>query len=147
MSTLFARARAYQPLSPTERAVLKLVEGIGCVALVAALPVVAEALGHQNVNWSDVAHTALAAASVAVLLALAKYAKAQGDPLLADALGSVATGFSRVAGLSDPDGAPTLLPAVADVPAPVPLAPISSAAAPAASGPASPAHMDAGSGT
>jgi hypothetical protein len=56
---------------------------------VAALPVVADALGSASVNWADVGRAALAAACVAVLLALAKYAKAQGDPVLGDALAEI----------------------------------------------------------
>lgn len=105
MTSLFARARAYLPLSPAERAVLKLVEGLICVAFVAALPVVADALSRQSVAWSDVARAALAAAAVAVLLALAKYARAHGDPTLAATFAAAATGLSRSAGLSDPDTA------------------------------------------
>lgn len=88
--TLFARARAYAPLTPGERALLRLIEGLTCAALVAALPVVASALGHGPVRWDDVARTVLAAAAVAVLLALAKYARAQGDPALGTALAEVA---------------------------------------------------------
>ena len=80
--TLFARARARAPLTPGERALLRLIEGLACAALVAALPVVANALGHGAVRWDDVGRAALAAAGVAVLLALAKYARAQGDPAL-----------------------------------------------------------------
>lgn len=88
--TLFARARAYAPLTPGERALLRLIEGLACAALVAALPVVADALGHGSVRWDDVVRTALAAAGVAVLLALAKYARAQGDPALGTAIAEVA---------------------------------------------------------
>lgn len=124
MTTLFTRARAYQPLTPAERAVLKLVEGLLCVALVAALPVVADALGRQTVNWSDVARAALSAASVAVLLALAKYAKAHGDPALSNVLDTTAATLSQQAGLSDPDTDPPITP-------PPPSAPV------AAVGPAS----------
>jgi hypothetical protein len=85
-STLFGRARAYAPLTPAERAVLRLLEGLACTALVAALPIVAQALAHGAVNWPDVGRAALAAGAVAVLLALAKYARAHGDPALGDAL-------------------------------------------------------------
>lgn len=88
--TLFARARAYAPLTPGERALLRLIEGLACAALVAALPIVAGALAHGPVRWDDVARTALAAAAVAVLLALAKYARAQGDPALGTAIAAVA---------------------------------------------------------
>lgn len=89
-STLFGRARAYAPLTPAERAVLRLFEGLACAALVAALPVIAQALAHGPVNWPDVGRAALAAGAVAVLLALAKYARAHGDPALGDALAASA---------------------------------------------------------
>jgi len=90
MFALFRRARAYAALTPGERALLKLLEGLACAALVAALPILADALARGAVNWPDIARAALAASAVAVLLALAKYAKAHGDPALADALTAVA---------------------------------------------------------
>lgn len=91
MRDLYIRARAHTALTPGERALLKLIEGLLCAGVVAALPVISGALGHSGVHWADVARTALAAGSVAALLALAKYAKAHGDPLLGDALAGVAT--------------------------------------------------------
>lgn len=86
-SNIFARARAYASLTPAERALLKLVEGLICAALVAALPIVAEALGRGGVDWPAIVRAALAAASVAILMALTKYARAQADPDLATATG------------------------------------------------------------
>ena len=80
MGNLVQRAQRYEALTPSERAILKLAEGLICSAVVAALPVIAQALGQGGVHWSDALHTALAAASVAALLALSKYAKAHGDP-------------------------------------------------------------------
>ena len=91
MRELFARARSNAWLTPGERALLKLFEGLLCAGLVAALPVAAGALGHAGVQWSDVGRTALAAGTVAALLALAKYLKAHGDPVLGDTLGAVAS--------------------------------------------------------
>ncbi len=101
MSSLFARARAYQTLTPAERALLNLLEGLLCAALVAALPIVAQALARGSINWSDVARTALAAGAVAILLSLAKYARAHGDPALADALAGTSAALHDAAGLSD----------------------------------------------
>ncbi len=65
-----------------ERALLRLAEGLAATALVAALPIVAQALSDGTLNWGNVARTAFAAATVAVLLALVKYARAFGDPPL-----------------------------------------------------------------
>ena len=81
---LLQRARARAALTPAERALLRLAEGLLCAALVAAAPIIAQALGQQTVNWGDIARAALAAAATAALLALAKYARAQSDPPLSD---------------------------------------------------------------
>lgn len=82
MFKLFAQAQSRAMLAPAERALLKLIEGLACAALVAALPIVSDALGKGNVNWDDVARTALAAGVTAALLALLKYCKAWSDPPL-----------------------------------------------------------------
>lgn len=82
MIGLLTRARNNVSLTPAERALLKLVERMVCTALVAALPIVADALGHGSVNWADVGRAALAAGATAALLALIKYCKAYGDPPL-----------------------------------------------------------------
>src|SRR5581483_5140306 len=104
MFGLFARARQYAPLSPGQRALLKLAEGLLCAALVAALPVVAEALSRGDVSWADAGRTALAAATVAVLLALAKYLKAHGDPQLGATLDTLGTEVADRTGVSDAEG-------------------------------------------
>ncbi len=85
LPNLIQRARAGATLTPAERALLRLAEGLLCAGLVAAAPVLAQALSQQGVNWGDVARAALAAAATAILLALTKYARAQGDPPLAPA--------------------------------------------------------------
>lgn len=80
IANLWRRAQANARLTPAERALLRLVEGLLCAGMVAALPVVADALSQQTVNWSDVGRAALAAAATAMLLALNKYLSAHGDP-------------------------------------------------------------------
>lgn len=82
MGQVFTKARSYAQLAPAERALLKLIEGLICAALVAALPILADALGRGAVNWGDVGRAALAAGATAALLALLKYCKAHGDPPL-----------------------------------------------------------------
>ena len=104
MFALFAQARQYAPLSPGQRAILKLAEGLLCAALVAALPVVADALARGAINWSDFGRTALAAAAVAVLLALAKYLKAHGDPQLGATLDTLGAEVADRTGVSDAEG-------------------------------------------
>ncbi len=89
--SLAQRALAYAPLTPGERALLRLAEGLLCAALVAALPIVADALGRQAVNWSDVGRAALAAGATAALLALNKYLRAHGDPPLTGAAPSASS--------------------------------------------------------
>src|SRR5215470_2383998 len=95
VSPLFARrnrVRAHVPLMPAARAVLvlRLLEGLACAALLAALPIVADALSHGPSNWPDVWRTAFAAAAAAVLLTLARYVRAHGDPALAEVLTAAA---------------------------------------------------------
>ncbi len=46
MMRLFARASNHAALAPSERTLLKLIEGLACAALVAALPIISDALGH-----------------------------------------------------------------------------------------------------
>lgn len=84
-SSLLQRARTYAGLTPGERALLRLGEGLLCAGIVAALPIVAQALGQQTVNWSDVGRAALAAVATAILLALNKYLRAHGDPPITSA--------------------------------------------------------------
>jgi hypothetical protein len=71
---LFARAAQQQTLTPAERALLRLVEGLAATALVAA--------------------------AVAVLLALVKYARAFGDPPL-EGTGVAASSVTSEPGQSD----------------------------------------------
>ena len=107
---LFARSRAQLNLSPGERAFLKLIEGFVVAGVVAALPIVAQLLAQQSVNWADVARLAGGTFAVAALMAAAKYYKAQGDiPLeetIALAAGKVAhatgTGMNDVKVLATP---------------------------------------------
>jgi hypothetical protein len=103
VSPLFARrdgVRAYVPLTPAARAVLvlRLLEGLACAALVAALPIVADALSHGPINWPDVGRTALAAAAAAVLLTLARYMRAHGDPAVAEVLTAAAGALDASSG-------------------------------------------------
>lgn len=84
-ASLLRRAAAYATLTPGERALLRLGEGLLCAGAVAALPVLADALAQQSVNWSDVGRAALAAAATAMLLALNKYLRAHSDPPLTGA--------------------------------------------------------------
>ena len=98
---LFARAAQRQTLTPAERALLRLAEGLAATALVAALPIVAQALSDGTMDWGNVVRTALAAAAVAVLLALVKYARAFGDPPME---GGVADSGAAELGQSDLGG-------------------------------------------
>lgn len=97
MASIFTRAQRYESLAPAERALLRLVEGLASVALVGALTAGAQYLGSPAgsglgaVAWAEVARVCAAGAAVAVLLALSKYFKAQGDPALADALSGLGT--------------------------------------------------------
>jgi hypothetical protein len=96
MANLLARARRYERLTPLERAALRLIEGLIYVLLVGAATAGAQYLagpagaGLGAIDWAAVARVCLAGGAVAVLLALAKYFKAHGDPALGEALGTLA---------------------------------------------------------
>src|SRR5258708_29185240 len=96
---VFAKARAHESLTPTQRAFRKLVEGFIIAGVVAALPVLSLALGQDSVNWAGVGRVALGTFATAALMAAVKYCKAQGDPPLAAALTTVATGVGRWSGV------------------------------------------------
>ncbi|HEY7780696.1 MAG TPA: hypothetical protein VIC85_10850 [Ktedonobacterales bacterium] len=117
MRSLLARARAYETLTPGERALLRLVEGVASVALVGALTAGAQYLGAARgaslgaVDWAGVARVCAAGGVVALLMAVAKYCKAQGDPALGDAIAGLG---ARVASGPGMGGAvtPAAVPAV-----------------------------------
>lgn len=120
---MFRRALAGQQLAPVERAILRLIEGLVATALVAALPIIADALAQQSVNWGSVLRTALAAAGVAVLLALAKYARAHGDAPVGQALEMFAATVPARLGVNDvklSGETPASAPASAGSPDPAP---------------------------
>jgi hypothetical protein len=104
MSSIFARARRYQSLTPGERALLRLLDGLACVALIGGATAAAQYLssppsaGLAAVSWPLVVRVSVAGAAVAVLLALAKYFKAHGDPALADALAAVGARVEATSG-------------------------------------------------
>lgn len=117
--SIFTRARTYATLTPGERALLRLLEGLGAVALLRAATACAQYLGSQPgaglgaVDWPAIVRVCVAGAAVAVLLALAKYFKAHGDPVLADALAQVgAEVASETTGDAAPPGprTPVVLP-------------------------------------
>ncbi|HEV2238325.1 MAG TPA: hypothetical protein VGR57_16810 [Ktedonobacterales bacterium] len=113
---VLARARRYAPLTPLERAALRLIEGLLYVALVGAATAGAQYLagpagaGHGGldaIDWAGVARVCLAGGAVAVLLALAKYFKAHGDPALGQALGEAVGALAeRVGPAPSPDPSP-----------------------------------------
>jgi hypothetical protein len=82
---IFSRARAYESLTPLERAVLRLVGGVALAGLLAAASAVSQLLGGvapDRVNWVVVAQVALVAFVVGCCNAISKFYKAQGDPPL-----------------------------------------------------------------
>jgi hypothetical protein len=133
MLNILARARHYQSLTPAERALLRLLEGLAAVALVGAATAAAQYLssptgaGLGAVTWPIVARVSAAGAAVAVLLALAKYFKAHSDPALADALGALATRIERTTLAPDTSSGtgPTTAPAPTPTNPSSPVAPTS----------------------
>jgi hypothetical protein len=113
MLDILARARRYESLTPAERALLRLLEGLASVALVGAATAAAQYLaspagaGLSALSWPTIARVCAAGAAVAVLLAVAKYFKAHGDPSLA---GTLATLAQRVADSAGVAGSPPAAP-------------------------------------
>jgi len=119
---LFAKAEANLNLAPWERAILKLVQALFAAFLVAAAPVLADALSsHAVIDWSTTLHNGLLLGSMAALMTLIKYLRAQKDQPLAqfaaDELQNLATTLSDANGLNEPvtepDPPPTDTPAAA----------------------------------
>lgn len=79
---IFAQAANNQPLTPAQRAFLKLVEGFFLSALLVAGQTFFQYAAVGAVDWQAALHTALIAGAVAFLLAVAKYYKSHGDPLI-----------------------------------------------------------------
>lgn len=82
---MFARASKSANLTPAERAVLKLIEGVVLSALVAGIQAVVPFLATRTLTWADLGaalHTFAIAFLVSLFAALLKYAKAFGDPPL-----------------------------------------------------------------
>lgn len=129
MFSLFAQSRAGANLSPGQRALLKLIQGFVIAGIVAAWPVISQALAQQTIDWPQLLRNAGYAFAVAFFMAIYKYCSAQGDPPLqplANAALDVATAIEQHADIPYPNplpfNAPTP-PAPAEVglaPAPVP---------------------------
>lgn len=99
---VFADARAGLPLSPAQRAFLKLLEGFAAAAFVAILPLLSQMLAGQSfasINWAQDLKTGAGAFVVAFLLAASKYYKAHGDAAIGSALDTAASDVSKFAGL------------------------------------------------
>ena len=79
---LLQKSNAHLNLTPGERALLKLGESFILAGLVAALPLVTDALSRQNVNWNTEVPIIVSAFSVAVIAALTKYVREHADPPL-----------------------------------------------------------------
>lgn len=77
---LFQKANANLPLSPGQRAFLKLLQGFALTALISGLLAAAEYLaGNGVIDWQRLLIVVLAQAALAVGHAVAKYFTAQGD--------------------------------------------------------------------
>lgn len=99
---ILARARAGKVLTPAERALLKLLQGLGLSAVVAGLLAAGHALAADGpIDGRRLVLAVGVSSLVAVLNALAKYYTARGDAPLAVALSLVADQAEQRAGLND----------------------------------------------
>ena len=95
MFSLFSQAHAGANLTPGQRAFLKLVQGFVLAGIVAAVPIFSLAMAQQSVDWGQVLRNAASAFAVAFLLALYKFASAQGDAPLAQVAQGLATAIEE----------------------------------------------------
>lgn len=109
--TLFARARANLALTPSERALLKLAQGLVITFVVAVCTQVSALASTGGFTLDHNTLLLLAGSGVAaVLAALHKLSSASGDPLLSAVVGAVESEAARVLPLhqqSVPADAPT----------------------------------------
>ena len=85
MLSLLRRAHFYADLTPGERALLKIIEGLIVSAVIAGLVAAFPLLSTQNVasiNWTSVLSVFVAAAGKTLYDGVSKYFKAFGDPSL-----------------------------------------------------------------
>lgn len=105
--TLFTRARLNLNLTPAERALLRLLEGMLIGAVVAGaqavLPLLNDAAlaAPENIAWGSALHTFMAAFVAALILAARKYLAAQADPALPAGSGPSATAAASPDGLTN----------------------------------------------
>lgn len=84
---LFNAAWKQANLSPTSRALIRLVELCVIAGLVTAVPPALTAMNHQDVNFGNVLATAASTFMMAFIAAFLKYVKAQNDlPLTPDTI-------------------------------------------------------------
>lgn len=85
MFSLLQRAHLYANLTPGERALLKIVEGLAVSAIIAGLVAALPLLSTQSVasiNWTAVLSVFVAAGGKTLYDGVSKYFKAFGDPPL-----------------------------------------------------------------
>ena len=85
MLSLLQRAHFYENLTPGERALLKIIEGLLVSAVIAGLVAAFPLLSTQNVasiNWTAVLSVFVAATGKTLYDGVSKYFKAFGDPPL-----------------------------------------------------------------
>lgn len=84
MLKIFGRAAQNLPLTPWERAILRMVGSLWQTGLAAGVVAVLEAIsnGGQPLTLGQLAHVAAVAAAAAVVSGIAKLTNAQGDPPL-----------------------------------------------------------------
>lgn len=94
--TLFARAANNLPLTPEERALLKLAQGAIITGVIAVLGVLTPLIASGKLEFTQPTLIAVCVAfAVAVLNAVAKLFSAKGDPL-STAIGTVLTDTAQV---------------------------------------------------
>jgi hypothetical protein len=120
--TLFVRARANLALTPAERSLLKLLQGLVITFVVAICTQVSALASTGGLSLDHNTLLLLAGSGVAaVLAALHKLSSASGDPLLSAVVGAVESEIGRYVPLHQQSSPAPASPAPAAPAAPAPL--------------------------
>lgn len=100
-TSLFTRARLQLPLTPPERAFLKLLQGSVVTVLTAAVVAALPYLEGQTVNWQTVIRIGAGAGVATLVTVVSKYWTAQGDNPAASLAGDVGAVIQQKLGAND----------------------------------------------
>lgn len=100
-TSLFTRSRLQLPLTPSERAFLKLLQGSVVTVITAGVIAVLPYIEGQSINWQTVIRVGAGALIATATATLSKYFTAQGDNPAASLAGDVGAVLQQKLGTND----------------------------------------------